>query len=73
MVLAGLTSSSDNNGSSTDMGLGRSFLSTALSGSSTFLRLEESVGEAGGEDRVFWSFPDGCWNKEAQDLDIVAP
>lgn len=53
MVLAGLTSSSDNNGSSTDMGLGRSFLSTALSGSSTFLRLEESVGEAGGEDRVF--------------------
>lgn len=53
MVLAGLTSSSENNGSSTDMGLGRSFLSTALSGSSTFLGLEESAGEVGGEDRVF--------------------
>lgn len=53
MVLAGLTSSSKNNGSRTDMGLGRSFLSTALSGSSTFTRLEDSAGEAGEEDRLF--------------------
>lgn len=49
-MIAGLISSSVNNGSSTDTGLGRSALSLKLSFSVTCFVIEELGGDANGED-----------------------
>lgn len=59
MVLAGLTSSSVNNGSRTDMGLGRSILTISQSGSN-FLLIGEYDGDTDGEDDIP-SSSDGAW------------
>lgn len=51
LVFDGLMSSSENKGSRTDMGLGRSSLSVQVLGLSTFPVTEGLEGDLGGEDK----------------------
>lgn len=59
-MVEGLISSSVKNGSRTDMGLGRSVLSTGLSRSSIFLVCEELAGDTNGEENDRSSSNESC-------------
>lgn len=66
-MVAGLMSSSVNNGSSTDTGLGRSAFSLVLSRSATCLAIEELGGDVGRADGNS-SFPQDSYIKNKKNI-----